>query len=69
MNATCKTCGAAIVWLKTSTGKAMPVDAGTVQEGETLFVPGRHTSHFATCPQADQHRKPRQQRGLFDEEK
>jgi len=35
----------------------MPVDRETWNPGETEFkVPG-HISHFATCPQADQHRR------------
>lgn len=57
---TCRSCEAPIVWLKTATGKAMPVDASSVQPGDTLFVPGLHVSHFATCPDAKEHRKPRQ---------
>jgi hypothetical protein len=42
--AACKSCGAGIHWIKTAKGKNMPVDP----DG---------TSHFATCPNADQHRK------------
>lgn len=32
-----------------------------VGKGEDLFSSGeaRHTSHFATCPDADKHRKPK----------
>lgn len=56
--AECRSCKAAIVWLKTSAGKSMPVDAETVQdEGATIFDPEQMTSHFATCPAAAQHRK------------
>jgi hypothetical protein len=40
----CKSCGAGIYWIRTAAGKAMPCDP----DG---------TSHFASCPQADQHRK------------
>jgi hypothetical protein len=53
----CSTCGQAIVWLLTSAGKRMPVDAATVQDGDKEFDRERHTSHFATCPQAQQHRR------------
>jgi hypothetical protein len=56
----CRSCGAAIVWLTTSGGKSMPVDAETVGSADLgLFVFGKHRSHFASCPNADQHRKPR----------
>jgi len=48
-----------MVYLETKTGKLMPVDAATVQPGDTVYEHGRHTSHFATCPEADRHRKSR----------
>ncbi len=67
MSAKCKSCERPIAWLKTSTGKPIPVEPETVREGDTIFVPGLHEAHFAKCPQADQHRKPRQ-RGLFEKE-
>jgi hypothetical protein len=57
--AKCRSCNAAIVWLKTSTGKNMPVDAATVLPTDQTFEPPRHVSHFATCPEADKHRKPK----------
>jgi hypothetical protein len=43
--ASCRSCGAAVVWIVTPAGKRMPVDVST------------HVSHFATCPNAAQHRK------------
>lgn len=55
----CRTCRARIVWLKTSAGKNMPCDADTVEPHDELFEYGRHVSHFTTCAQADQHRRPR----------
>ena len=57
----CKSCGAAIVWVKTKGGKNMPVDADTFKAGDpSVFMPEiGHQSHFATCPNADKHRKPR----------
>lgn len=55
----CKSCGAEIVWLKTAIGKSMPVDVDTVTNGEKTFNHGKHVSHFATCPQANKHRKPK----------
>lgn len=70
---TCKSCKGEIIWGVTEAGKNMPVDAATVtegtryatvQNGETTYlqrvtaegVPG-HLSHFATCPNANQHRR------------
>lgn len=44
---TCSSCGAAIIWVKTAAGNTMPVDPETDE------------SHFATCPNASQHRKRR----------
>jgi hypothetical protein len=64
--AKCRSCGAYIVWLKTKAGKNMPVDADSLDDvdleaeaGEMpLFDPSAgHISHFATCPNADQHRR------------
>ena len=56
---TCRTCGAEIVWLRTASGKNMPVDATSWEPGDETFEPQRHVSHFATCPQAHQHRRSR----------
>lgn len=66
---TCKSCGAAIVWMKTAAGKSIPVDAETAT-ADPVFVPGRHRAHFATCPNAKGHRQPREkkQRSLFGDE-
>ncbi len=56
--ATCKSCGEYIVWVKTEAGKNMPVDADSFDEGDDLlWDPDKHISHFATCPNADKHRK------------
>lgn len=46
----CRSCGAPILWCITAKGKKMPVDVPT-DDGPT-------TSHFATCPEANQWRKP-----------
>lgn len=73
MNDRCKTCGAEILWAIKEDGKPIPLYArsrlvavlisGTSRVQK--FVTG-HESHFATCPQAAQHRKPKQER-LFEE--
>lgn len=67
--ANCKACKAEIVWIKTDTGKNMPLDA----EPEKMYVrfdvevvgrtvPGwkmvnAYRPHWGTCPQADKFRK------------
>ena len=53
----CRSCGAAIVWMKTGKGKLMPVNADSVRPGDETYTPGIHVSHFATCPQRDSWRK------------
>jgi len=63
--ARCKSCGAEIIWIKTPQGKNHPVDAKPkkmwVHEDHPVHYPWKlvdaHESHFATCPNADQHRK------------
>jgi hypothetical protein len=67
MSATCKSCRAPIVWSTTVAGKAVPLDAKVLTvailqpDGHVEIVQGRQ-AHFATCPDATQHRKPRQRR-------
>ena len=68
--ARCRSCKAFIIWMKTAAGKNMPVDADSVPfklgadghpvDPPKLFDPETMTSHFATCPNADTHRKPRE---------
>jgi hypothetical protein len=53
----CRSRNAKIIWFKTERGSNMPVDADTVEpEDQELELP-RHISHFATCPNANQHRR------------
>lgn len=70
MSARCKSCGAAILWLIMTSGKRMPVDAKpekrivldeTPDEPPELrgSVVDTYVSHFQTCPNAAQHRRPR----------
>lgn len=54
----CRSCGAKIIWIATKTGKKMPVNWDQEIETETEFDPERMESHFATCKQADEWRKP-----------
>lgn len=56
--ATCKGCGAAIAWITTLKGKAMPCDPGAVnvvtEDGQLVrgYIP-----HWATCPKAGQFKR------------
>lgn len=71
MTATCSSCGKNILWTVTEAGKRMPVDAeptgkATVlvrnpADPETPISKQRdiYISHFATCANAAQHRKPK----------
>lgn len=61
MSTECRSCGAIIVWMKTKSGKNMPVDYSSVPPDDPfVFDPERgHISHFATCPNANKHRKPK----------
>lgn len=55
----CSSCGAPIVWFRTKNGKRMPVDEASTQpaDAEHQLDLKRHISHFATCPNANQHRR------------
>ena len=71
--AKCRTCQQEIVWGRTESGKRVPLDppekrfirmdmleglAGVGRAEDEFCMVETHVSHFATCPQADQHRKP-----------
>lgn len=63
----CRSCNAQIVWLKTSTGKNMPVDANFMaqivddleSDEAPLFNYDDHADgvHWRSCPHADHHRR------------
>ena len=55
----CRSCGAPIIWMSTSKGRTMPVNRNPDYVQDKVFVPGKHVSHFATCPNAVKHRKAR----------
>lgn len=69
----CRSCKAPVNWYKTTAGKNMPIDPDPHPDGNVRIdvvsnvaqvVPkGSHhvlyRSHFATCPDAGQHRRPR----------
>lgn len=60
----CRSCSAQILWVETSTGKKMPLDYPgerrfVIESGNGMLARQRETyvTHFATCPNAAQHRK------------
>jgi hypothetical protein len=64
----CRSCSAWLIFAKTPQGKTLPVDAvpqkRVVLEPDASGTPiarvvDTYVSHFATCPNAAQHRKPR----------
>lgn len=55
----CRTCGANIIWVKTESGKNMPVDYDEEIKNETNFDSDRMQSHFSTCKDANKWRKER----------
>lgn len=73
--AECSTCKAPILWARWAlSGRAVPIDPTPVSSGNLALEAGRvhlytdddarlqrerFTSHFATCPDADQHRRRR----------
>jgi len=72
--AKCNSCEAEIEWAESATtGKPVPLNVGATPDGSLAVVNGkahaytledlalkrdRRTSHFATCPDADDWRKP-----------
>lgn len=69
--AQCSTCGAPILWVETTDKKRMPLDAAAERRVMVVQGPGGpvghvvvcYRSHFATCPQAAEHRKPKAEKG------
>lgn len=65
----CKSCGAPIMWRKNrTTGRMVPVDTKPVDGGNVKLISatdvviagkgaGTHVLHFATCPDAAEHRR------------
>ena len=61
----CKSCGQELLWVKSSSGKNIPLNAEPIKKVWTenkktqtwYFSDEAYVSHFATCPNADQFRK------------
>lgn len=65
---TCRSCQAPVIWVKSSKGKNVPIDGDELEitniakggwvDLKTEKTPdGRFVCHFATCPNADEHRR------------
>jgi hypothetical protein len=52
----CASCGAAMIWIRTAHGRAMPLSVATIEtrDGQQFALP-----HFADCPSADEWRSTR----------
>lgn len=68
--AVCSSCGAPIEWARFQSGARVPLDIEpgdkpnliVSDKGTAHIVPsgyGDRTSHFVTCPNADEHRRSR----------
>ncbi|HEX7277897.1 MAG TPA: hypothetical protein VF244_11025 [Acidimicrobiales bacterium] len=67
----CRSCNAPVRWIKTVAGKAMPLDPAPNPDGNVVIEDGvarvvgpeaegeRWMTHWATCPSAAKHRKPK----------
>jgi hypothetical protein len=58
----CRSCGARIQWVEMESGSRMPLDVNSqrmvvVGDDGKGHVLAAFTSHFATCPNASEHRK------------
>lgn len=66
----CSACGAPIQWCKTINGKSIPMDPDGDEHGNMTILDdgtaihvkpedgyGLYTSHFATCPNAEEFRR------------
>lgn len=72
--AACKSCEAPMFWVDSPTGKNMPMDEKPDPAGQWVVIAGKarrvtdddrklhretYTCHFATCVDANQHRRSR----------
>lgn len=45
----CRNCGEQIEWLKTRSGKNIPVAPESVTKGDSIFEPAQHVAHWDNC--------------------
>lgn len=64
----CKSCGAEIIWAKTHAGKRVPLDKEFENrfyfepaKGDKVIFARTYKTHFATCPNAAEHRRAKYQ--------
>lgn len=57
----CRSCGADLTYIRTKSGRLMPVSGSrlTLVTDAGEIITGRE-SHFASCPGANEHRKPKE---------
>lgn len=55
---TCRSCGAAIIWAFTTTGKRMPVDAEPTDGGNVLLHPDAVAGHDPVATVVGKHVQP-----------
>ena len=61
---TCPACGEELIYLRNlRTDSVVPLNASSVKDTDTIFVSGRHQSHFTTCGDVDEFVKLRE-RGM-----
>lgn len=54
----CRSCGAAILWMKTKKGKNIPVDWDIRFIDDELFsMPAGHVAHWSTCKNPEPFRR------------
>ncbi len=66
---TCRSCGAEILWAITENARRIPLDATSERRFTMVSVTplgepvvrqvDTYATHFSTCPNADEHRRPR----------
>jgi hypothetical protein len=56
----CRSCKAVVYWIETAAGRKMPVDVDVPGGYEPrVGEEGHGVSHFSTCPDRDEWRKPK----------
>jgi len=70
----CKGCGTEIIWIETTNSKKHPLNAKKESiwvhdGGNNWSIMTGHTSHFATCPKADEFRRSKRQETAKDSRK
>jgi len=53
-----------MIWFKTKAGANVPIDYATVGPRDYVLVEGKHTVHFATCPQRNHPKKQPERKDL-----